>query len=219
MPRSTNLLQVHVEPSSRASDGTSEMLRRGADAWPRLQHELPTSLIGNIDRYGRQSRLYLNNGTGTFSDTTGCRLPVVNGGVSSLALGDIDRDSDLVIPSGRLCTNLLPQLVTLYVLHIGRSYQLDSCSRHGPATTTGTAFLFLSTGTASIPFSPFGTIGIDLTQKIALRPFVIPQPTGIGSLTLPIPNLPARAGDGRETRAAVAAGRVGTHPARRRHTA
>jgi hypothetical protein len=29
---------------------------------------------------------------------------------------------------------------------------------------------------------------------IALPPFVVPQPAGIGSLTIPVPNLPALAG-------------------------
>ena len=29
---------------------------------------------------------------------------------------------------------------------------------------------------------------------IALPPFLVPQPAGIGSLTIPIPNLPALAG-------------------------
>jgi hypothetical protein len=36
----------------------------------------------------------------------------------------------------------------------------------------------------------FGTIGIDPTRMIALPPFLVPQPAGIGSLTIPVPNQP-----------------------------
>jgi hypothetical protein len=52
-------------------------------------------VVGNIGVFGGdQSRLYLNNGTGTFTDATASRMP---GGSSanSLTLGDVDGDRDL----------------------------------------------------------------------------------------------------------------------------
>src|SRR6185436_3040650 len=49
-------------------------------------------VVGNDNE---QSRLYLNNGTGTFTDATASRMPVGNYWTSSLALGDVDRDGDL----------------------------------------------------------------------------------------------------------------------------
>ena len=160
-------------------------------------------VVGNGGLSGSQSRLYLNTGTGTFTDATASRMPVGNYGTTSLALGDVDRDGDLdmVLGNGsilgrqsRLFLNLLRQLDAPYVLHIGRNYQLDVYSRYGPTTTTETAFPVLSTGTANIAFPPFGTIGIDLNHAIALPPFVVPQPAGIGSLIIPVPNLSALVG-------------------------
>jgi hypothetical protein len=106
-----------------------------------------STLLGDVDGDGDldlivgnfgQSRLYLNNGTGTFTDATASRMPVDATG--SLALGDVDRDGDLDLVLGngqcRLYLNLLRQLDAPYVLHLGRNYQLDVYSRYGPATTT-----------------------------------------------------------------------------------
>ena len=148
-------------------------------------------VLGN---WSQQNRLYVNNGTGTFTDATASRMPVADDMTNAVALGDVDGDGDLDLVIGNwsqqtlLYMNLLRQLDAPYVLRVGRNYQLDAYSRHGPATTTEIAFPFLSTGTANIPFPPFGTVGIDLTQMIALPPFVVPRPAGIGSLTIAVPN-------------------------------
>ncbi len=149
-------------------------------------------VVGDDYPNGQQSRLYLNNGTGTFTDATASRMPV--GYLTrSLALGDVDGDVDLDLVGGNtaLYLNLLRQLDAPYVLHIGRNYQLDVYSRYGPATLAEIAFPFLSTATANIPLPP---LGIDPNQMIALPPFVVAQPAGIGSLTIPIPNVRALAG-------------------------
>jgi len=41
------------------------------------------------------SRLYLNGGTGAFTDVTATNLPAASGGTQALALGDVDGDGDL----------------------------------------------------------------------------------------------------------------------------
>mgnify|MGYP003679885308 CR=1 FL=1 len=48
-----------------------------------------------IGNYGQQNQLYLNDGTGTFTDATATHMPVVSSLTSSVALGDVDGDGDL----------------------------------------------------------------------------------------------------------------------------
>ena len=41
---------------------------------------------------------------------------------------------------------------------------------------------------------PFGTIGIDVSRAVGLPPFVIPQPTGMSSVSVLVPNDPSLVG-------------------------
>ena len=49
----------------------------------------------------------------------------------------------------------------------------------------------MSFAPASIALPPFGTIGIDPAQAVALPLIQIPQPAGVGSFNLPIPSTSA----------------------------
>ena len=51
-------------------------------------------LLGNGGYSGQQTRLYLNDGLGSFSDATG-QLPVNTGPTASVALADVDGDGEL----------------------------------------------------------------------------------------------------------------------------
>ncbi|MGH7150224.1 MAG: FG-GAP-like repeat-containing protein, partial [Planctomycetota bacterium] len=50
------------------------------------------AFLGN---YGQQNRLYLNGGTGVFTDVTATNLPALVDYTAAIALGDVDGDGDL----------------------------------------------------------------------------------------------------------------------------
>ncbi len=62
-------------------------------------------VLGDVDGDGdpdlicglvrRQNRLYLNDGTGTFTDATDARMPAADDWTTSVVLGDVDGDGDL----------------------------------------------------------------------------------------------------------------------------
>ena len=63
------------------------------------------TVCGNSDFSGsvsapRQNRLYLNDGTGRFSDETVARLPVDVACTQAVVLDDVDTDGDLDIVTG-----------------------------------------------------------------------------------------------------------------------
>ncbi len=54
------------------------------------------ALVGNTATYpGAQDRLYLNSGSGSFTDVTGANLPVVSDMTYAVALGDVDGNGNL----------------------------------------------------------------------------------------------------------------------------
>ena len=61
-------------------------------------------VIGN---QGQQNLLYLNDGTGTFTDATAGRLPLAVDNTYSVVLGDVDGDTDLDIVTGEFGQNHL----------------------------------------------------------------------------------------------------------------
>ena len=52
-------------------------------------------IFGNSGGAGPQTRLYLNDGTGAFTDATASNLPADTDATLSLAMGDVDDDGDL----------------------------------------------------------------------------------------------------------------------------
>ena len=90
--------------------------------------------------------------------------------------------------------NLHRQLDDPFLARIGRTYTLEAYARYGPSRMVDFALPYLSAATASIPLPPIGTLGINPAQMLALPPFIIPQPAGVGSISFQLPNWPALVG-------------------------
>ncbi len=193
------------------NNGAGTFVNATATRMPMAAQTTQALALGDVDRDGdldlvvgnytdsfwsSRTLLYLNNGTGTFTDAA-ARLPSNYDQTVAVALGDMDRDGDpdLVIANyrqqHRLLVNLLHHIHAPTVLHVGRIYRLDAYARYGQATA---ALPYFSLATATIPIPPVGTIGIDPAQAIQLPPFPISSGSGVGTLSLPIPLVPALAG-------------------------
>ncbi|HEU4418548.1 MAG TPA: hypothetical protein VFT55_06390, partial [Planctomycetota bacterium] len=81
-----------------------------------------------------------------------------------------------------------------FLLRVGRTYRLDVYARYGLPRLVDVALPFLSTGTATIPLPPLGTVGIDPNNLIPLPAFVIQPAAGVGLVTITVPNIPGLAG-------------------------
>jgi hypothetical protein len=155
-------------------------------------------VLGNRQLPG-QNCLYRNNGSGVFTDATAARMPIDTDFTSVVALGDADGDGDLDLAVGNrgqnhVYFNLQHQLDAPLPLRTGQTYTLDAYARYGPIGLVDLALPYVSLAPASIPLAPFGTIGIDPAQMVALPPVLIPQPAGVGSVSLAVPNQPGLLG-------------------------
>ena len=152
----------------------------------------PDLVFGNA----QQNRLYLNDGTGIFTDATAARMPSDSDRTEAVALGDVDGDGDADLVFGtaygqnRRYLNLLRHLATPLLVIPGREYRLDAYARYGFPRLSDVAFPFVSTATARIPLPPLGTLGLDPTRMVALPAVVIPRLAGMSSVSVVVPNLP-----------------------------
>ena len=143
-----------------------------------------------------RDRIYHNDGAGTFTDVTTTVLgPAWQSGSAFIEFGDLDGDGDQDLIAGyRLFTNLQRQLDAPAPPQIGQSYTYDIYARHGAPHAFDVALPFVSLAPAAIALPPFGWVGIDPTQAVALPLVTVPPATGVASFALAIPNNPVLAG-------------------------
>jgi hypothetical protein len=160
-------------------------------------------LDGDVDvvlfrTFGPGFEPYLNQGGAFATAPDLSRVGVWGIGTSPQAyhpvFGDFDDDGDLdVLCAGFdngayqsvLFRNLRRDLRQPAGTQIGQLLTLDASARFGPTTL---AVAFLSPSPASIPFPPFGRIGIDPGQLIPLPWLVLTAGAGSGTVSLLVPN-------------------------------
>ncbi|HKB15562.1 MAG TPA: FG-GAP-like repeat-containing protein, partial [Planctomycetota bacterium] len=149
------------------------------------------AFVGNY--YNQQDRLYLNGGTGVFTDVTATNLPALFDYTQAVALGDVDGDGDLDAFAGnggqnRLYTNLSRQVAWRGIPRIGKPLGLDLFGPGSGLWILGTSF-----APANIPLPPFGTLRLDPVTLFIVGGAAL-DPQGHASLSLLVPSSPALVG-------------------------
>ncbi|MCC6673331.1 MAG: VCBS repeat-containing protein [Planctomycetes bacterium] len=158
-----------------------------------------------------ESQVYRNDGTGRLVLDTLAFLPLVkSGGCPKILVGDVDLDGDpdVVLPDAggglypvgraRLYLNRARHLYALGSATRGLPYRLDL---HGPRS--GGAAVAFAAAPARIAVPPLGILGLD-PHGVLVAPGTVPlDATGLGSLTVWIPNDPGLIGVVLRTQALV----------------
>ncbi|MEM7200045.1 MAG: VCBS repeat-containing protein [Planctomycetota bacterium] len=147
-----------------------------------------------------QSRIFWNAGDGRFTEAPGS-LPAGARSTGVVFGGDFDLDADVDVFLGtdvlgggqRLYFNRQRQLEAPLLARSGSEYTLRAFARRAVAPTPDLAVPVLSAGTGRLPL-PWGVLGLDPTQLVALPPFAILPASGTGTGMFVVPAQPSLLG-------------------------
>lgn len=190
------------------NNGTGSFVDVSATQLPVDVDELSAAALLDVDedgdldligaRMGPTNRLYLNDGAGTFADSSS---PAVFGGDSvsvAFAIADFDSDGDQDVfeslasfPINRVQLNLTRQIAAPKLLRSGRPWSLECYAQNVPGSLFVVAVPYLSTTRLSVPVPAIGVLGID--PMLSLAPVLVPA-NGPAITTWNVPALPASIG-------------------------
>ena len=131
------------------NDGTGVFSPFAAGRFPAVENATNVVTFGDVDGDGDldilvgnrkigfpvlapQNLLYLNDGTGTFTDVTATHMPVDDQDTSALVLGDVDGDGDLDLMVGNAAPHVLSDGPAEPPLPQRRQRRLHRRDRHPP---------------------------------------------------------------------------------------
>jgi hypothetical protein len=149
-----------------------------------------------VGMYGGGDRLWLNDGSGRFTDAPSRFAATGPNQSFSYATGDVDGDGDQDVFTSEIgmLLNLHRQGHAPLLARPGRTYLLDFHSRPGYGGATHFALPLLSHAGGRTAVPPFGVLGLSPTALLMLPLTVIPPAAGKGTLALTIPNDPSLRG-------------------------
>ncbi len=150
----------------------------------------------------------VNDGVGRFRDATGSLLPAFQDeDVRAVALADLDQDGDPDLITGnalRWCGgvgcsfpepgpshvffNRAGHLRTPLLPRLGSGYDLEIHALADAPSTLLFALPFLSSGTSHTPIPGLGLLRLDPQALLPLPVVPVPQPAGVVTTTVPVPN-------------------------------
>lgn len=149
----------------------------------------------------RQNLLFVNDGSGKFSNLTNERLPGFSDESVDVAFADVDGDGDLdyvVANKGqnRLVFNRHRQVYSPEPAERGQIYKLDLYAKHGYAPGVQFVVPYLSVTEQKPPLMipPLGRWGLGFVGLVNLPPQLVPHPQGKVSIQFPLPIDPVLAG-------------------------
>jgi len=154
--------------------------------------------MGNGQVNPQRDQLYVNDGSGTFTDETLLRVAQQAMATVSLATADVDGDGDVDVIAAH--AGLLPAMGVQYrnklrdvgfagSVRIGNPATMSLSARRGFASASQLAIAALTTRplVGPIVLPPFGAWRLDPAGLIMLPPISVPAPSGEVSFGVPVP--------------------------------
>jgi len=167
--------------------------------------------FGNGDVLPHRDQLFYNDGRARFVEVTATRLAAPPSSTFQVEAADLDRDGDLdVVASGfaggLVYRNMLRHAEFVGAIRIGQTAVLSFAAQRGYAATGQVVLPALSTIPLppAVVVPPFGTWRLAPAGLILLSPLTVPAPSGVVSVSVPVPGQTALVGQTVSLQAIVA---------------